>query len=228
MVETIVPEGGPEDLPVRSRPAGLRRRGRKPVARARNVCRRCPTRAAGRSRSITATKTCSSSSASRRRPTGRSSCASRSTATFWCARTATTTGSSASGPGFPSRRSASQYYTFHALVRVKKPFVPFAPGATIRRVAEGDDNVLETRVDKPVQFAAILAGKYEIEEADQERRHDSRGDVCHEQPARREAAGGPRRFDHRRSTRSFWGRFLSRSSTSSRSTHSASGRRRPG
>ena len=68
-------------------------------------------------------------------------------------------------PWFPQPELlAGHYYTFHALVRVKKPFLAFAPGKTIRRAAEGDDNVLETRSDKPICFAAILAGRYEIEE----------------------------------------------------------------
>ena len=71
------------------------------------------------------------------------------------------------GPGgwFPEPHSLNgQLYTFHATVRVAKPFVPFAPGATIRRVTEGEDNVLETRTDKPIRFAVVLAGKYTIAE----------------------------------------------------------------
>ncbi len=65
---------------------------------------------------------------------------------------------------FPLPPLSGQLYTFHALVRVKKPFLPFAPGKTLRRAAEGDENVLETRVDKPIRFASILAGRYEVEE----------------------------------------------------------------
>lgn len=65
---------------------------------------------------------------------------------------------------FPQPRLCEQYYTFHSLVRVKKPFVPFAPGKTIRRAVEGDENVLETRVDTPTQFAVILAGDYSFKE----------------------------------------------------------------
>jgi hypothetical protein len=67
-------------------------------------------------------------------------------------------------PWFPQPVLGGQFYTFHAVVRVKKPFVPFAPGATVRRVEDGDENVLETRVDKPIQFAVVLAGKYEVRE----------------------------------------------------------------
>jgi hypothetical protein len=65
---------------------------------------------------------------------------------------------------FPQPSWAGQLYTFHATVRVKKPFVPFAPGKTIRRAVEGDENVVETRVDKPICFAVILAGKYTVQE----------------------------------------------------------------
>lgn len=65
---------------------------------------------------------------------------------------------------FPQPSLAGQFYTFHATVRVKKPFVPFAPGKTVRRATDGDDNLLETRVDKPICFAVILAGDYTVQE----------------------------------------------------------------
>jgi aminopeptidase N len=68
------------------------------------------------------------------------------------------------GPWFPQPDLSGQYYTVHATVKVKKPFLPFAPGKTIRRVEEGQWNVLETRIDKPVQFMVVLAGKYAFEE----------------------------------------------------------------
>ena len=67
-------------------------------------------------------------------------------------------------PWFPQPALAGQAYTWHAVVRVPKPFVPFAPGTTVRREEEGGLNVLETRLDKPVQFAVILAGDYDMEE----------------------------------------------------------------
>ena len=67
-------------------------------------------------------------------------------------------------PWFPQPSLVGQFFTFHAVVRVKKPFVPFAPGKTIRRATEGDENVLETRVDKPIDFPVILAGNYTVQE----------------------------------------------------------------
>ena len=62
------------------------------------------------------------------------------------------------------RELCEQFYTFHAIVRVKKPFLPLATGRTIRRAVEGDENVLETREDNPVMFAVILAGDYTYKE----------------------------------------------------------------
>jgi hypothetical protein len=65
---------------------------------------------------------------------------------------------------FPQPEMNGQFYSIHSTVRVKKPFVPFAPGETVRRVVEGDYNVVENRVSKPVQFAVVLAGRYTFED----------------------------------------------------------------
>jgi len=67
-------------------------------------------------------------------------------------------------PWFPQTELAGEYYTLHARIRVRKPFIAFAPGTTVRRAAEGDDNVLETRCEKPIQWAVVLAGRYEVAE----------------------------------------------------------------
>jgi hypothetical protein len=63
-------------------------------------------------------------------------------------------------PWFPQPELAGQYYTVHSLIKVRKPFTPYAPGETIRRGVEGDYNVVENRIDKPVQFAVVLGGRY--------------------------------------------------------------------
>ncbi len=55
-------------------------------------------------------------------------------------------------------------YTVHSLVKVKKPFVPFTPGKTLARREEGDYNVVETVLDKPVAFTMVQAGKYQVSE----------------------------------------------------------------
>lgn len=67
-------------------------------------------------------------------------------------------------PWFPQPVLGGQYYAVHATVRVKKPFVPLVPGTTVRRAEEGEWNLLETRVKRPVQFMVVLAGKYAFEE----------------------------------------------------------------
>ena len=61
---------------------------------------------------------------------------------------------------FPQPYLSEQAYTFHAVVRVPPPFVPFASGTTVRRETGAGSNVLESRVDHPVQCAVLLAGKY--------------------------------------------------------------------
>jgi peptidase M1-like protein len=67
-------------------------------------------------------------------------------------------------PWFPQPGLYGQYYTFHARIKVRKPFIAFAPGTTVARGSDGDYNTVETDVDKPIQFAVILGGKYEFEE----------------------------------------------------------------
>jgi len=67
-------------------------------------------------------------------------------------------------PWFPQPNFGGQYYTLHSLVKVKKPLIAFAPGATVKRGEEGDYSVVENVIDKPVQFAVVHAGKYEYTE----------------------------------------------------------------
>jgi len=51
-------------------------------------------------------------------------------------------------------------FTYHAVVKAAKPFIPFSMGHEVRRWEEGDLQCVETRLDEPIQFAVILAGKY--------------------------------------------------------------------
>jgi hypothetical protein len=67
-------------------------------------------------------------------------------------------------PWFPQPDLNGQYYTIHSIVKVKKPYIAFAPGQTISRTEEGEYNVVENMLDKPVQFAVVLAGKYGVAE----------------------------------------------------------------
>jgi hypothetical protein len=62
------------------------------------------------------------------------------------------------------RQLAAQAYTVHSLVKIRKPFIGIAPGNTIARREEGDFNVVENIVDKPVQFTMLEGGKYIIYE----------------------------------------------------------------
>ena len=62
------------------------------------------------------------------------------------------------------RQLAAQAYTVHSLVKIRKPFIGIAPGNTIARREEGDFNVVENVVDKPVQFTMLEGGKYNLYE----------------------------------------------------------------
>ncbi|MGA8806389.1 MAG: M1 family aminopeptidase [Thermoanaerobaculia bacterium] len=55
-------------------------------------------------------------------------------------------------------------FTIHSVLKVKKPFIGIAPGNTISRRDEGDYNIVENVVDKPVQFATAEGGRYTIYE----------------------------------------------------------------
>jgi aminopeptidase N len=67
-------------------------------------------------------------------------------------------------PWFPWLRNHEQAFRFHTVIKVEKPFVVFASGKSIRRGEEGKYNVIETRLDNPVDYVAILAGKYQYTE----------------------------------------------------------------
>jgi hypothetical protein len=68
-----------------------------------------------------------------------------------------------------SRNWAGNSFTVHSLIKVKKPFLPIAQGTTIARKEEGDYNVVENIVDKPIAFPIVEGGKYHIVE---EKRND--------------------------------------------------------
>jgi len=52
------------------------------------------------------------------------------------------------------------HFTYHAVVKSAAPFIPFSMGHEVRRWEEDGLSCVETRLDKPVQFAVVLAGKY--------------------------------------------------------------------
>jgi len=53
-----------------------------------------------------------------------------------------------------------QYFRYHATVKVKKPFVSYSDGVTVRRWDEGEMACAEFREDRPIQIPVVLAGKY--------------------------------------------------------------------
>ncbi len=61
---------------------------------------------------------------------------------------------------FPQPPMNGQFYTLHSIVKVKKPWLAYAPGETVTRREEGDFNVVESTIKKPVQFAVAQAGAY--------------------------------------------------------------------
>jgi hypothetical protein len=65
---------------------------------------------------------------------------------------------------FPQPGLNGQYYTIRSIVKVKKPWIAFASGETVKRSEEGDYNVFENAFDKPLQFAVVHAGKYTVHE----------------------------------------------------------------
>lgn len=51
-------------------------------------------------------------------------------------------------------------FTYHAIVRVAPPFAPYSMGTETRRWQEDGLDCAEYRLERPVQFAVALAGKY--------------------------------------------------------------------
>ena len=72
------------------------------------------------------------------------------------------------GNWLPLPQQTGRSFTMRATVRVKKPFLPFAPGTTKSRRVDGDENVVETEITDPVDFPVVLAGNYRFEEETRE------------------------------------------------------------
>lgn len=63
---------------------------------------------------------------------------------------------------FPQPGLNGQFYTVHSVVKVRKPWQAFTPGDTVARSEQGDFNVVESTIAKPVQFTVAHAGKYAV------------------------------------------------------------------
>lgn len=59
---------------------------------------------------------------------------------------------------------AARHAAWHLTVRSRAPFVPYASGEVVAARSEGEDHVLETRLDGPFRSVALGAGKYDVEE----------------------------------------------------------------
>ncbi len=65
---------------------------------------------------------------------------------------------------FPQPDLNGQSYSIKARILTQKPFLPMACGRTVRRFQDGDFNGVEVRIDEPIQFFVVLAGKYDMQE----------------------------------------------------------------
>lgn len=110
---------------------------------------------------------------------------------------------------FPQPDMGAQAYTVHAVARALPPMVPVMPGTWIRRGQEQGLNVLETRIDRPVQFFVVDAGHFTLHEDQRgdrlvrvwayktETRNVARlGRMCHQMMAFYEQFLGPFPFEH--------------------------------
>lgn len=68
-------------------------------------------------------------------------------------------------PWYPRQALAGELATIEITVDVPEPWTPFASGAVVSRTAEGGRRRLSARLDQPMQFAVVTAGKYKIVEA---------------------------------------------------------------
>ncbi|MGH9363446.1 MAG: M1 family metallopeptidase, partial [Thermoanaerobaculia bacterium] len=71
-------------------------------------------------------------------------------------------------PWYPRRELAGELATMEIEVDVPEALTPFASGAEIARTAEGGRRRLVTRLERPMQFAVVTAGKYKVIEETRE------------------------------------------------------------
>ena len=67
-------------------------------------------------------------------------------------------------PWYPRRQLDGELATMEIEVDVPEAFTPFASGAEVSRSAAAGRRKLVTRLDKPMQFAVVTAGKYAVVE----------------------------------------------------------------
>jgi len=69
---------------------------------------------------------------------------------------------------FPQLPTEATSAPFHAIVKVKDPWVALACGPNLKRWKEGDLNCLESREEKPVSFPFVVVGKFQESDKEQE------------------------------------------------------------
>ncbi|HET7435476.1 MAG TPA: M1 family aminopeptidase, partial [Thermoanaerobaculia bacterium] len=65
---------------------------------------------------------------------------------------------------YPQFALGAQRHTVHGITRAKVPYVPISGGVEVSRKTEGGMNVIETSIDRPVNFFAVAAGKFKIDQ----------------------------------------------------------------
>jgi hypothetical protein len=57
-------------------------------------------------------------------------------------------------------RLLEQAFTYHAVIKVRKPYTAFSDGATVRRWEEGDLACAEFSEERPISIPVVIAGRY--------------------------------------------------------------------
>ncbi|HPR63645.1 MAG TPA: M1 family aminopeptidase [Thermoanaerobaculia bacterium] len=65
---------------------------------------------------------------------------------------------------FPQLDTTWTKAPFHAVIKVKDPYISLGTGKNIKRWKEGELNCLETREERPISFPFLVAGKFDVTE----------------------------------------------------------------
>ena len=72
------------------------------------------------------------------------------------------------GPWYPRQGLEGELATLEITVDVPEPWTPFASGEEVSRTEEGGRRKLSVRLEQPMQFAVVTAGKYKVVEETQD------------------------------------------------------------
>jgi aminopeptidase N len=65
-------------------------------------------------------------------------------------------------PWYPRQELSGERATMEITVDIPEPWTPFASGAEVTRTAQAGRRKLATRLEQPMQFAVVTAGKYRV------------------------------------------------------------------